>query len=112
LEQLHIVPTRNELTDANRIRTMKDRIPDLVTKFFGTETPWVIRNAGRDFEPWTCLCQFESDPMVSQGFGLEYSLLVVCWFTQEISVPLRQLLCEGLSELDWEAHAKDFHSEW
>ena len=50
--------------------------------------------------------------MVRYSVTVEDSFLVVCWFTQEVGVPVPNLVCEGLSGLDWEAHAKDFHSDW
>jgi hypothetical protein len=112
LEQLHILPTRTDWTEVSRPRQMEDRIPDLVVKLFGTEIPCVVRNFGGSSLPWTCLGLFASAPMVRYSVTVADSLLVVCWFTQEVGVPVQNLVCEGLSGLDWEAHAKDFHSDW
>lgn len=91
---------------------MLERIPGLVAKLFGPEFPFVIRNPDRDHLRRTCLCLFASYPLVRYGVTIEDSWLVVCWFSQEVSGSVRQLVCEGLSELDWEATAKDFRSEW
>jgi len=112
LEQLHVLPTQTDWTDANCPRLMVDRIPDLVAKLFGTDTPFVVRNAERSHLPWTCMCLFASTPIISHGVNVENSWLIVCWFTQEVGVPVQNLVCEGLSGLDWEAHAQDVHSAW
>ena len=112
LEQLHILPTRADWSEVNSPRQMEDRIPDLVAKLFGTDIPFVVRNAERSHLPRTCLCLFTSAPMVRYDVTIQDSWLVVCWFTQEVGVPVQNLVCEGLSGLDWEAHAMDFHSDW
>lgn len=91
---------------------MEERIPELVAKLFGTEIPIVVRNAERSFLPRTCMCLFASDPMVRYKATIQNSWLVVCWFTQKVGVPVQNLVCEGLSGLEWEAHAKDFYSDW
>ena len=91
---------------------MVQKIPSLVAKWVHAEVPYVTRYANRWQLSQACLCLFESTPMVSHSVTIEYSRLMVCWFTQGVDLPLRQLICEGLADLNWEAHAKDFHSEW
>ena len=112
LDQLHIIPTRSGLF-ANDSLPLEKRIAEVIAKYFGTsEIPFLIKNQRRHFLPRTCLALFSSEPMVKYGVTIEHSLLIVCWFTQDVDVPIRQLVCEALSDIEWEQTARDFHSDW
>jgi hypothetical protein len=113
LDQLHLLPTMPDWADSRNPTPMEKRFPELVAKFFGTsEIPFIVKNEGRGYLPRTCVALFSSEPMEKYEVMIEHSLLIVCWFTQEVDVPIRQLACEGLAGVDWERHAKDFHSDW
>lgn len=112
LEQMHVLPSQTDWSDVRQPLNMKEQMPMLMAKLFSPEIPYLLRNKESRLQPYTCLCLFSSLPMVSRDVSVEESLLIVCWFTESVDVPVRQLACEGLSGLDWEAHARDFHSEW
>jgi hypothetical protein len=112
LEQMHLLPTETDWSDVRQPLGMKEQMPMLVAKLFNPEMPYLLRNKELWPQPYTCLCLFSSAPIVPRDVSVEDSLLVVCWFTERVDVPVRQLACEGLSGVDWEAHARDFHSEW
>jgi hypothetical protein len=112
LAQLHLLPCMIDWADSAKPKVMVDRLPQLVEGYFGTEIPWLVKNP-RDIElPIACIALFESEPMVSHGVQVENSWLIVCWFTKSADQPIRNLTCEALAEIEWERHAKDFHSDW
>ena len=113
LDQLHILPTITDWTDPNNPKPMGKRLPELVAKLVGTDQiPFIVKNERRSDLPRTCVALFSSEPMEKRGVTIEDSLLAVCWFTQDVDVPIRQLACEGLSGIEWERYARDFHSDW
>jgi hypothetical protein len=52
LDQLHILPTITDWTDASNPKQMKKRLPDLVAKLIGTDQfPFIVKNEREGFLP-------------------------------------------------------------
>jgi len=114
LDQLHILPTTIDWSNASAPKPMDRRLPELVATLYGSGSlPLLMKEACSNIlPPVTCIASFESDPMEKRDVAVNYSFLVICWFTEGADKPVRQLVCEGLASVDWERYAQDIHSDW
>jgi hypothetical protein len=91
---------------------MEELLPELVERFIGGGYPVVVKNVRRSFLPVTCIALFDSDPIEERGVTADHSSLVVCWFTGSANLPVRNIVCEGLADIEWERNARDYHFDW
>jgi hypothetical protein len=113
LRELRISATENYWPGAGRI-TREQRIREIVASQFNAR-PLLLRLPNHSWlPPLTCIALFESNailPQIEQNMPHRYSELVICWFTSQTG-SIRQIACEGVAEVDWEAHARDVDLEW
>ena len=114
VSQLHILTTSTDWSDPKKPKRMDDRLPELVANFFGDkDLPILIKPPQSNFPPpVTCIGSFESDSLEKLDVTVQYSFLIICWFTDGADKAVRNLVCEGLADVEWELHARDYHSEW
>lgn len=65
----------------------------------------------RHLPDWRCMAFFRSTPVECPGRNPvdDYSALCVVWYLdREPGDPIEKLFSDGLGELDWDAHAKNF----
>jgi hypothetical protein len=114
LKQLHVLATTTDWSDPADPKTMDRRLPALVDALLGgVAVPFLTHPVRSNLlPPVTCIALFESEPMGWRDVAVQGSELIVCWFTERADTSIRQLACEALAGVDWERHARDYHSEW
>ena len=116
LDRLFILPTQTDWTDPNNPVTMDNRIPSLVSDVISKDSPPFVLKRPRPgsnlLPPVTCIASFRSDPLEPRDVSVQFSWLVICWFTETVDQSVHQLVREGLDGVDWESNARDCFSEW
>lgn len=109
LGSFHIIRTQFEFMATNQSEHQADVLPGIVRQFYPeAEVPFVIIRPANDSVPQaTCIASFTSGPLdLPEDEG--YSYLVACWFVHHVERSVANIICEGLSQLDWEANARDY----
>ena len=109
LESLHILPTRFDGTAASQREYLSSVLSGIVRQFYpdGEVPVAVIWPAGESIPQTTCIASFTSEPLgLPAGEGFSY--LVVCWFVHYVERSVANIVCEGLSRLDWKENACDY----
>lgn len=84
---------------------------DFALRLFPTATPVVVGlKEGQTPTIYTCVGQFHSNSPANDENAFA-SHLTVCWFVTNPDKPIRTLISEGLSLVDWEALATDTYWE-
>jgi hypothetical protein len=114
LNEFFILPTYQVWSYGSHPKTVDQTVSEKISAFFGSDRlATIIKGEKTTIQAkTTCIARFFSSPMESRGVCIEHSILVICWFTDDIDRPIRNLLIEGLAGVDWENHAEDTHSEW
>ena len=115
LSRLHLLASMVDWTDASQPKRMIDQLPELVERYMGTAIPWLVKNP-RDTEmPITCIALVRVNANArSHAVQIENSLLGRLLGSPKTlhCTAWRDIACEGLSDIDWEKSAWDFHSDW
>ncbi len=114
LNELFVLPTYRVWNFQMHPKTIDQAVSEMVSALLGCDGVATIVKGEKSniLARTTCIARFFSSPMVSREVCFEHSILVVCWFTEDIDRPIRNLLIEGLAGVDWEKHAEDTYSEW
>jgi hypothetical protein len=80
---------------------------EVVRRLYPGERPVFVGGLGKANGPaWLCVAYLYSDrPTGKGGSALEYSVLLVCGLVENIDKGIRGVVCELLSQVDWEASA-------
>jgi hypothetical protein len=80
---------------------------EVARRLYPDERPVFVGGLGEAFQPaWLCVAYLYSDtPTGRRGSGICYSVLLVCGLVTNIDKGVRGLVCELLSQVDWEASA-------
>jgi len=81
---------------------------DVVSRLYPNETPHFIGDLMSHAGPaFLCVAYFYSDAPVKKGDIGNYSLLLLCGLVENIDRGIRNILCDLLSEVDWELTASN-----
>src|SRR6516165_277453 len=110
MQGLHILPTRYGATASVNSREHQGSVLAGIVRQLYPESgvpPTIVWPVHDSIPQVTCIAPFTSGPL---GFpeAEGYSYLVACWFVHYVEKPVANIVCEGLSRLDWERNARDF----
>src|SRR3954454_10266259 len=110
MQGLHILSTRHAANAAIDPRAhQREVLARFVEQLYpeGNVPHTIVWAADGSMPRATCVATFTPSPLEApEGEG--FSCLVACWFVHHVERSVANIVCEGLSRLEWEENARDF----
>jgi hypothetical protein len=106
LEEFHVQITGlGYLQGRPSLQDVLRELPANVSRIFGTDRPLLVHEPPPGPLPsYTLYAWLNSSPLHPEA---DCSILIVCWFDNNLPESVRSCVASQLATLDWDSHAKD-----